>query len=62
MKVFGYDFGLVTAMAADREAEGKIMAKGHACPTCGRHMLQPYTTNQLRCTNCSTVVKKEKVL
>lgn len=30
------------------------MAKGHECPLCGT-----YTTNQLKCTNCDTVVKKD---
>lgn len=34
------------------------MAKGHKCPSCGQYTLQPYTTNQLRCTQCDTIVKK----
>lgn len=38
------------------------MAKGHKCPACGRNTLQPYTTNQLRCTHCDTVVKKAQVV
>ena len=38
------------------------MPKGHKCPNCGKQTLQPYTTNQLRCTSCETIVKKESVL
>ncbi len=37
------------------------MAKGHECPVCGKYTLQPYTTNQLKCTNCSSIVKKARV-
>jgi len=37
------------------------MPKGHKCPNCGKHTLQPYTTNQLKCSNCDTVVKKDQV-
>lgn len=37
------------------------MAKGDECPKCGKHTLQPYTTNQLKCSNCDTVVKKDQV-
>lgn len=37
------------------------MAKGHECPNCGKNTLQPYTTNQLKCSNCDTVVKKDQV-
>jgi ribosomal protein L37AE/L43A len=37
------------------------MAKGKACPVCGKNTLQPYTTNQLRCSACETVVKKDQV-
>lgn len=35
------------------------MAKGYECPVCGTYTLQPYTTNQLKCTQCETVVKKD---
>lgn len=35
------------------------MAKGHKCPKCNQYKLQPYTTNQLKCSNCDTVVKKD---
>jgi ribosomal protein L37AE/L43A len=38
--------------------KGKMMAKGHECPSCGKNTLQPYTTNQLKCSNCDTIVKK----
>lgn len=34
------------------------MSKGHEHPVCGKYTLQLYTTNQLRSTNCDTVVKK----
>ena len=34
------------------------MAKGNKCPSCGKYTLQPYTTNQLRCTACGTILKK----
>lgn len=37
------------------------MAKGHECPNCHMNTLQPYTTNQLKCSNCDTVVKKDQV-
>jgi len=39
------------------------MPKGHRCPVCGKYTLQPYTTNQLRCSDasCQTVVKKDRV-
>lgn len=36
------------------------MPKGHKCPACEKNTLQPYTTNQLRCTNCQTIVKKDR--
>ncbi len=35
------------------------MPRGYECPICGTATLQPYTTNQLRCTKCGTVVKRE---
>jgi len=35
------------------------MAKGHECPVCGTNTLQPYTTNQLKCSTCGGVFKKE---
>jgi len=35
------------------------MAKGHECPKCGKHTLQPYTTHRLKCSNCDTIVKKD---
>jgi ribosomal protein L37AE/L43A len=38
------------------------MAKGHKCPTCGKNTLQPYTTNQLKCSDCGTTVKKDRFL
>ncbi len=38
------------------------VAKGHECPVCGKYTLQPYTTNQLKCTSCDTVIKKSQVL
>ena len=38
------------------------MPKGHKCPVCGRFTLQPYTTNQLKCTGCGTVIKKEQLV
>lgn len=34
------------------------MPKGHLCPVCQTYTLQPYTTNQLKCSKCDTVVKK----
>jgi ribosomal protein L37AE/L43A len=37
------------------------MAKGHKCPACGKYRLQPYTTNQLKCSDCQAVVKKDRV-
>ncbi|RKE19987.1 TFIIB zinc-binding protein [Streptomyces sp. TLI_171] len=37
------------------------MAKGHKCPNCGKNTLQPYTTNQLRCSSCDTIVKKDRL-
>jgi ribosomal protein L37AE/L43A len=37
------------------------MAKGHKCPVCGKYTLQPHTTNQLKCSDCQTVVKKDLV-
>ena len=40
---------------------GTTMAKGHECPVCGRNTLQAYTTNQLKCTKCDTVVKKDQL-
>ena len=40
---------------------GNSMAKGHLCPNCGKNTLQPYTTNQLKCTNCETVVKRDQL-
>lgn len=40
---------------------GAVMAKGHECPKCRKYTLQPYTTNQLKCTNCDTVVKKDQL-
>ncbi len=33
------------------------MAKGQECPKCGEHKMQPYTTNQRKCSNCGTIVK-----
>ena len=38
--------------------ETNPMAKGHKCPNCGKNTLQPYTTNQLKCSDCGTIVKK----
>jgi ribosomal protein S27AE len=38
--------------------KGQAMAKGNECPKCGSHTLQPYTTNQLKCSKCSTIVRK----
>ncbi len=40
---------------------GTTMAKGHKCPTCGKNTLQPYTTNQLRCSEDGTIVQKGQV-
>ena len=40
-------------------SEGRPVAKGHECPKCGRNTLQPYTTNQLKCTRCDTIVKRD---
>jgi ribosomal protein L37AE/L43A len=37
------------------------MPKGHKCPTCGKYTLQPYTTNQLKCSACHTIVRKDRV-
>jgi ribosomal protein L37AE/L43A len=37
------------------------MAKGHKCPACGKYTLQPYTTNQLKCSDCKAVFKKDRV-
>ena len=37
---------------------GVAVAKGHECPVCGRYTLQPYTTNQLKCSSCDTIVRK----
>lgn len=47
-------------LASDAGApeKGSTMAKGHKCPSCDKNTLQPYTTNQLRCSNCGTIVKK----
>ncbi len=35
------------------------MAKGHQCLMCGEYKMQPHTTNQLKCSNCGTIVKKD---
>ena len=35
------------------------MAKGQKCPVCGTYTLQAHTTNQLKCSTCQTVVKKD---
>ena len=40
----------------------EVMPKGHKCPVCDKFTLQPYTTNQLKCSNCDTVVKKDQIL
>jgi ribosomal protein L37AE/L43A len=45
---------------ADTE-KGTAMAKGHKCPACGKYTLQPYTTNQLKCSDCKAVFKKDRV-
>lgn len=37
------------------------MAKGQKCPKCGNYTLQPYTTNQLKCSQCGTIVKKDQI-
>ena len=42
-------------------AKGNPVAKGHECPVCGKNTLHPYTTNQLKCSNCDTIVKKDRV-
>lgn len=34
------------------------MAKGYKCPKCGQYTLQAYTTNQLKCSQCATIVRK----
>jgi ribosomal protein L37AE/L43A len=51
----------VLAPEASTPAKGTTVAKGHKCPTCGKNTLQPYTTNQLRCSNCHTTVKKDQI-
>jgi len=33
------------------------MAKGLQCPVCGTLTLQPFTTNQRRCSKGGTIVK-----
>jgi uncharacterized protein (DUF983 family) len=38
--------------------EDPTTAKGEKCPNCGEYKLQPYTTNQRRCSNCGTIVPK----
>ena len=43
------------------QTKGMAMAKGHECPMCGKNTLQPYTTNQLKCSNCGTTVKKDQI-
>jgi uncharacterized protein (DUF983 family) len=40
------------------DEEVSIMPKGQKCPKCGEYKLQPYTTNQLKCSACKTIVKK----
>ena len=37
------------------------MPKGHLCPVCDTYTLQPYTTNQLKCSDCGTIVKRDQV-
>ena len=41
-----------------KEDEKRFKDHAYQCPSCGRHTLQPYTTYQLRCSNCGTIVKK----
>src|SRR5687768_3674054 len=47
--------------AVTRHERGTTMAKGHKCPVCSKYTLQAHTTNQLKCTACHTVVKKDQV-
>lgn len=44
-----------------RPAKGTTVPKGHKCPVCDKNTLQPYTTHQLKCSQCKTVVKKDQV-
>jgi len=36
-----------------------IMAKGHLCPDCQTHTLQPISTNWLQCTTCGLKKKRD---
>lgn len=49
------------AFGASASARGSAVPKGHKCPVCDRNTLQPYTTNQLKCSQCQTVVKKDRL-
>ena len=37
------------------------MENGHECPACGKDTLYPYMRNQMKCTQCDTVVTKDQV-
>ena len=41
-----------------REARS-VMAKGQLCPKCSKNTLQPYTTNQLKCSVDGTIVRRD---
>lgn len=38
------------------------MAKGHLCPLCDTHTLQPSSTNKLKCSDCKSVFDREMIL
>lgn len=38
------------------------MAKGHLCPICGTHTVQPKSTNKLWCSKCKTVFDKATIV
>lgn len=37
------------------------MANGPECPVCGKNKLQPYITNELKCSSCGTTMKKDQL-
>ena len=37
------------------------MAKGHLCPLCETHTLQPESTNYLRCSSCKTKFHRDQI-
>ena len=40
---------------------GNGMAKGHLCPICNTHTVQPKSTNKMQCTSCKTIFEKSRI-